>query len=268
MLWHAWWKVLIAISNKQKARQLNLLGNSPLDVPGFITVNSKAKATARDSTPVSSSGSPLDPIPSAPVATEPTPSEEIASADSATVESKPTEISPPVESSAAPSSLDNPTVPYRPNPIPHIATIPSLNASQKPVASKNGNSPSSSSPPEVKLSAAVQANAMPTKAASSKAASSSPTPVPTLKPEPKSSATATKSAALDPNNLANVALSIVAGPANSASAQIESQSIAAHNSFREKYGAPPMTWDPALASAAQSWANKCKSDQSLLIRLS
>ena len=31
----------------------------------------------------------------------------------------------------------------------------------------------------------------------------------------------------------------------------------AHNSFRAKHGAAPLTWNATLANAAQSWVDKC-----------
>ena len=34
--------------------------------------------------------------------------------------------------------------------------------------------------------------------------------------------------------------------------------VAAHNAYRAKHCAPPLTWSPKLAAAAQQWANSLK----------
>ncbi|KAM0790949.1 hypothetical protein ACM66B_004254 [Microbotryomycetes sp. NB124-2] len=38
--------------------------------------------------------------------------------------------------------------------------------------------------------------------------------------------------------------------------------LARHNTFRAKHGARPLVYDPVLAQAAQTWANKCKWEHS------
>src|SRR5580658_4639311 len=44
-------------------------------------------------------------------------------------------------------------------------------------------------------------------------------------------------------------------------AQAEMQTILeAHNAYRAKHCAPPLTWSPEVAATAQRWANQCVFD--------
>ena len=50
---------------------------------------------------------------------------------------------------------------------------------------------------------------------------------------------------------------LLSGAARATSPADISAYLTAHNSVREQHGAADLTWDDTLASAAQTWVNKC-----------
>lgn len=91
----------------------------------------------------------------------------------------------------------------------------------------------------------------------SESKSSTPTPSPTSSPAVQPEPSSTPSATPSPSQPAS---------SGSSGGSVSDADIAtylkAHNDFRAKHGAQPLTWSNELSNTAQSWANGCKFEHS------
>lgn len=79
-------------------------------------------------------------------------------------------------------------------------------------------------------------------------------PATTTKASTTKASTFTKASTSTRTSTGAVALAATASPT---AGSVQQLALSAHNSFRAQHGAQPLAWNTTLASAAQTWANKC-----------